>query len=100
MILQRQKYEEKGVPLPEDRFLDLSDFPARRHGLKIESSLDIYRRLVSETYMDTKIRACSSHLVDPVSVSSNPADSANCKSGLWMVESADAEPMDRKHQLP
>ena len=50
--------------------------------------------------MDTKIHACSSHLVDPLSVSSNSAGSANCKSDMWIVESADAEPMDRKHQLP
>ena len=49
--------------------------------------------------MDIKIPACSSHLLDPVSVSSNSPDSANCKSDLWMAEFADAEPMDRKRQL-
>ena len=59
----------------------------------------IYRRLVSGTSMDIKIPACSSHLLDPVSVSSNSPDSANCKSDLWMAEFADAEPMDRKRQL-
>lgn len=59
----------------------------------------IYRRLVSGTSMDTKIPACSSHLLDPVSVSSNSEDSAKCRSDLWMVESAAAEPMDRNHQL-
>ena len=48
--------------------------------------------------MDIKIPACSSHLLDPVSVSSNSPDSANCKSDLWMAEFADAEPMDMENQ--
>ena len=46
--------------------------------------------------MDTKIPACSSHLLDPVSVSSNSEHSAKCRSDLWMVESAAAETQIRR----
>lgn len=38
---KNKKYEEKGVPLPEGRFLDLSNFPVRRHGPKIQCSLHL-----------------------------------------------------------
>lgn len=93
------KYGEKGEPPPGDRFSELSNFTARRHGKKIvfPPYLQGIGFRNSRGYQNPHM--LKSFTRDPTSVVSVSMDSVIHKFDLWIVESAGAEPTDKKHHL-